>query len=325
MLPLIPIVLGAAAIAGGGLVVVKLRKGGPKIAAGLVQSRQIVDKWSALGGEAVVGKPVTHVFASPAFKGVALQGFRRADGARSTIYAHSGGTFLVRGGFYDVYTGMEGTFGMPLSDEISTKVNAAKRLGVKEATVEAKRQIFQNGELTWLKKSNHVFGRANGKVVYDSKPYVRKTAWYEEIGLGDALMVALGGPNVIVTLGIGAVVGSDVQKGILSKIPVIGPLAGVMVEGQRWLTTFQCKGAGAVNAATGTGSPGANGLCKAYRAKQGPLDIKQSADALIGAKDALKGGSGGGDAADAAGDVSLEGVETVRSARGYSRLSHVKV
>lgn len=292
-LPLIPLLAGAALLGGSTLIVRRMRRD-PRIAIAAVQSEQILRKWEDLGGERGIGTPIAPMYASPAFDGVALQGFKRkSDGDRSTIYAHAGGTFLVRGGFYGVYTGNEKQFGLPLSDEYATKVSGAKMLGAK-ATIPAKQQDFQNGKMVWLKERKRILAYVKGKLVYDSKPPKRERAWYEEIGVGDALMLTLASPTII-NVGIGAVVGPELQKGLLSKIPVIGPIAGgAMYELQRGLNTYTCKAGGAINEKTGTGARGVNGLCRAYMAKQG----KPTADALFGAgATAAKGAatSGGGE------------------------------
>jgi len=288
-LPLIPLLAGAALLGGGTMIVKRLRRD-PKLVVAAVQSKQVKEKWVALGSEKGLGLPVGPMYASPSFGGVALQGFKARNGDRSTIYANEKGTFAVKGAFFNVYTGNERDYGLPLSDEYVTKVSAAKVLGVKP-TLGAVQQDFQNGKMVWLQNKKQLLGYVKGKLVYNSQPRRKEKAWYENIGVGDVLMATLA-PTVLLNVGIGAVVGPEMQKGLLSKIPVIGPIVGDgMYELQRATNTYTCKAGGAVNEATGTGAEGVNGLCKAYMKTQGAPNAK---DALAAGTKAAKGAASGG-------------------------------
>lgn len=253
--------------------------GSSRVRVVLVKSSRIHTKWQAMGAERGVGRPVAPLVAIP---GLVVQSFKRADGDRQTIYDSPRGTFIVRGGFRRLYEGREGLFGLPTSDEVETKVSAAKALNV-PATVSARVQTFERGRMIYLKKRERLIAFASVRVpmvrdpvtrlIYDSRPPPSRRSWYEDIGAGDVLLV-LASPIIapaLVVAGIGAAAGpTGLSIAGTAANAILPGFGNVAVEFGTILADYECRGAGAINSATGTGAPEGNKVCRKFAEKVEP-------------------------------------------------------
>jgi hypothetical protein len=232
-------------------------------------SSPIVDAVARLGN--IVGEP-TAPGLNIVSSGFTVQSFKRKSDGDDQIIIHQDGArkaFLVRGGFYDLYTGNEKWFGVPTSDEYDTVEPG--RMGT---DIRVRKQDFTKGSMKWIpgKKSRLIgyatapmmgingkrFGPARLHKFYDSSPARRQKAWYEkawdgiteEVTLGDVVFV-----GTMIGLGTGTAVVCVVTLGI-----GCAPAAGAFFSAAIPIACASATGADAASKSTGIESEKKDGF-----------------------------------------------------------------